>query len=93
MVIVICICGSGSVVANRLSEMPDWKILVLEAGEDEDITSQVPILARDSWMTRQDWNYTTEKQKRACLGKRASTLFDSIHPLPIDVDLSELKSV
>ena len=34
-------------VANRLSENPAWRVLLLEAGPDESEASDVPILANN----------------------------------------------
>jgi len=61
--------SAGAVVANRLSENPDWKVLLLEAGGDETEISDVPALAACLQLGRMDWKYKTEPQPgEACLG-------------------------
>ena len=74
--IVIGAGSAGAVVANRLSEQPDWNVLLLEAGGDETETSDVPALAAYLQLSELDWQYKTEPQPTACLAfndKRYST--------------------
>ncbi|XP_026477527.1 glucose dehydrogenase [FAD, quinone]-like [Ctenocephalides felis] len=60
----------GSVMANRLSEIQDWKILLLEAGEQESPLTDVPLLASVLQRSKYDWNYKTEPQTRCCLDEQ-----------------------
>jgi len=61
--------SAGAVVANRLTENPHWKVLLIEAGGDETEISDVPALAAYLQLGRMDWKYKTEPQpNRACLG-------------------------
>ena len=63
--------SAGAVVANRLSEIKRWRILLIEAGPDESEASDVPILASNLQLGSFDWKYQTEPQPgRACLGLR-----------------------
>nr|XP_039262079.1 L-sorbose 1-dehydrogenase-like isoform X1 [Styela clava] len=56
----------GATVASRLSEMPDAKILLLEAGESDlkDSRIKVTTRARELAKTDIDWKYETEKVSR-----------------------------
>jgi choline dehydrogenase-like flavoprotein len=56
------------VLANRLTEMEDWTVLLLEAGGDETEISDVPLLAAYLQLSKLDWKYKTEPQGTACLG-------------------------
>ncbi|XP_053660917.1 glucose dehydrogenase [FAD, quinone]-like [Anopheles marshallii] len=49
--------SAGSVVANRLSENPDWKVLLLEAGGDPPIESEIPFLQIHLEKSNVDWVY------------------------------------
>ncbi|XP_063618574.1 ecdysone oxidase-like [Cydia splendana] len=57
--IIIGAGSAGSVVANRLSEVEQWKILLIEAGGDPPVESTVPALYNKLLNTEYDWNYTT----------------------------------
>ncbi|KAL1124727.1 hypothetical protein AAG570_001350, partial [Ranatra chinensis] len=57
---------SGSVVASRLSENENWSVLLLEAGGQETVETEVPLLMHNLHGTKVDWNYTTVPQKYAC---------------------------
>lgn len=66
-------------MANRLSEIEEWNVLLLEAGGDETEISDVPLMAAYLQLSGLDWKYKTEPQGQACLGKR--TLFKNIYLL------------
>ncbi|VVC32224.1 Glucose-methanol-choline oxidoreductase, C-terminal,Glucose-methanol-choline oxidoreductase, N- [Cinara cedri] len=56
----------GSVVANRLSEQSNWTVLVLEAGQDESIYTDIPGAAEFLASTDYNWGYTAEPAKNGC---------------------------
>lgn len=60
--------SSGAVMANRLSEDPDKRVLLLEAGGSENILSDIPIAAATLQLTPIDWAYQTEPQEASCFG-------------------------
>lgn len=49
--IVIGSGSGGSVVANRLSEIPEFNVLLLEAGEEENFISDVPLTPSATLLT------------------------------------------
>lgn len=55
-------------LANRLTEDADKRVLLLEAGGSENILSDIPIAAATLQMTPIDWAYQTEPQEAACFG-------------------------
>ncbi len=68
---VIVGAGSGgSVLANRLTEIPEWSVLLLEAGKEEIFLTDVPLLVSYVVGTEYNWGYRTERQPGACLGMK-----------------------
>ncbi|OWR55003.1 hypothetical protein KGM_207052 [Danaus plexippus plexippus] len=65
--IIVGAGSAGAVVANRLSEIGHWKVLLLEAGGDETEISDVPLLAGYLQLSKLDWKYKTEPQGTSCL--------------------------
>lgn len=55
-------------LANRLTENPDWKVLLIEAGDVENFVTNIPLFAAYLQGTSYSWDYNTEPQKDACLG-------------------------
>lgn len=60
--------SAGAVIASRLSEISEWMVLLLEAGGDETILSDIPGAAKYLQLTDIDWQYQTEPQSGQCLG-------------------------
>ncbi|XP_053949359.1 glucose dehydrogenase [FAD, quinone]-like [Anastrepha ludens] len=66
--VVIGAGSAGSVIASRLSENPNWKVLVLEAGGDPPQESEMPSTLFAMQHTNVDWNYFTEYSEKSCWG-------------------------
>uniref|UniRef100_A0A1B0GIG3 Glucose-methanol-choline oxidoreductase N-terminal domain-containing protein n=1 Tax=Lutzomyia longipalpis TaxID=7200 RepID=A0A1B0GIG3_LUTLO len=63
--IVVGAGSAGSVVASRLSENPNWKVLLLEAGGDPPIESEIPNLFFSMQHSKYDWDFRAEKSDKA----------------------------
>lgn len=61
---------AGCVLANRLSENPNWSVYLIEAGGTENILHRVPAMANFLQGTHSNWGYKSEPQKHACFGMR-----------------------
>lgn len=61
--------SGGSVVAARLSEVPQWKVLLIEAGSDEPTGANIPSMFLNYLGSDIDWKFSTEPEKYACLGR------------------------
>ncbi|XP_059488770.1 glucose dehydrogenase [FAD, quinone]-like [Neocloeon triangulifer] len=66
--IVVGAGSSGSVVTNRLTEVPNWTVLLLEAGKDEIVFTEMPVFAAHFQLTGLNWGYRAQPQEGACLG-------------------------
>ncbi|XP_075984029.1 glucose dehydrogenase [FAD, quinone]-like [Anticarsia gemmatalis] len=66
--IVVGAGSAGSVVASRLSENPEWKVLLVEAGGNPTLETEIPQLFYSAMGTNLDWSYHTEPQEKACRG-------------------------
>ncbi|XP_046676059.1 glucose dehydrogenase [FAD, quinone]-like [Homalodisca vitripennis] len=65
------IVGSGSagaVIANRLSEISEWNILLLEAGGNPTKTTEIPGAFMANCKSELDWQYQTDRYEDNCLG-------------------------
>lgn len=62
--------SAGSVLANRLSENPDWNVLLIEAGPDEFPVSDMPIMFPALQLTPLDWQFKTEPNENYCLAMK-----------------------
>ncbi|XP_063979780.1 glucose dehydrogenase [FAD, quinone]-like isoform X2 [Diachasmimorpha longicaudata] len=62
--IIIGAGSGGCVVANRLSEITHWNILLLEAGGEEIFLTDVPLLAPLMHITSYNWGYRTEPRPK-----------------------------
>ncbi|XP_031636392.1 glucose dehydrogenase [FAD, quinone]-like [Contarinia nasturtii] len=67
--IIIGSGSAGSVLANRLSENPNWKVLLLEAGGDPPSETEVPVLFESLRKTQSDWEFYA-KSDSACLASK-----------------------
>ena len=63
---------AGAVVAARLSEITEWKILLIEAGPDEPPGAEVPSMVAMFLGSEIDWQYRTVNESNACLSTRGS---------------------
>ncbi|XP_045480482.1 glucose dehydrogenase [FAD, quinone]-like [Harmonia axyridis] len=61
--------SAGSVVANRLSEVLNWNILLLEAGDINDDFTDIPYVFDASGKSDRNWGYLTVPQKNGCFGR------------------------
>jgi len=66
--IVVGAGSAGSVVANRLTEVADWRVLLIEVGSNPPVESEIPALFTTLLNSKYDWSYKTEESDFACQG-------------------------
>ena len=59
---------AGCTLANRLTEVPEWKVLLIEAGGPESFIMDFPLLANYLQFTSANWRYKTEPSNKHCIG-------------------------
>lgn len=59
----------GTVLANRLSEVDGFDVLLLEAGDTENDFTDIPAMNYYLRSSPMNWGYFTKPQKKSCLGK------------------------
>ncbi|XP_023247184.1 glucose dehydrogenase [FAD, quinone]-like [Copidosoma floridanum] len=64
--IIVGAGSAGCVVANRLSEIKNWKILVLEAGDEEPIIADLPAQEQILYPSSISYSYYTQPEDNAC---------------------------
>ncbi|XP_063547858.1 glucose dehydrogenase [FAD, quinone]-like [Cydia strobilella] len=67
--IVVGAGAAGCVVANRLSAIKEWRVLLLEAGPEEPDITSVPGLSTALLNSNIDWQYKTMPSPVACLNE------------------------
>ena len=68
--------SAGSVLAARLSEDPETRVLLLEAGGSPPFLASIPVLGAFLQKTYYDWQYKTVPQKNACKAMKDQVLDD-----------------
>lgn len=66
--IVIGAGSAGCAVASRLSENPQWKVLLIEAGQSENYIMDIPMMVHYLQGYAVNWGYKTEPSDKYCLG-------------------------
>ncbi|XP_069673215.1 glucose dehydrogenase [FAD, quinone]-like [Periplaneta americana] len=65
--IIVGAGAAGSVIANRLTQIPEWRVLLIEAGERENYALDIPILALYLQFTDVNWKYKSVPNNNVCL--------------------------
>ncbi|XP_043475406.1 glucose dehydrogenase [FAD, quinone]-like [Leptopilina heterotoma] len=72
--IVVGAGSAGCVVANRLTENKNWKVLLLEAGGEELRINEIPSTNYILQGSSVDWNYRTVPDENSCRADNGCTM-------------------
>ncbi|KAF6202757.1 hypothetical protein GE061_003159 [Apolygus lucorum] len=61
--IIVGAGAAGSVLANRLSEIENWRVLVLEAGGNPPMSADIPMFYYSLQKSCYDWKFMTEPEE------------------------------
>ncbi|XP_051167026.1 glucose dehydrogenase [FAD, quinone]-like isoform X2 [Leptopilina boulardi] len=64
--IIVGAGSAGCVIANRLTEIKNWNVLLLEAGGEELKINDLPLAPSILHGSKVDWNYKTESEEYSC---------------------------
>ncbi|XP_001607994.1 glucose dehydrogenase [FAD, quinone]-like [Nasonia vitripennis] len=64
--IIVGAGSAGCVVANRLSEIENWKVLLLEAGDEEPVIADIPAMSLLMIKSTLDYDYLTQPHDTMC---------------------------
>lgn len=73
--IIVGAGSAGCVVANRLTEISNWNVLIIEAGGNENFFTDIPIFAAFHSLTSLNWGYNSEPEPKACKDLRGKVCF------------------
>ncbi|CAH2268350.1 glucose dehydrogenase [FAD, quinone]-like [Pararge aegeria] len=71
--IIVGAGSAGCVIANRLSEIKEWKILLIEAGPEEPDVTMAPSIAPTLKGSSIDWNFRTQPEELTCRSARGQS--------------------
>lgn len=60
--------SAGATVAARLSEVPEWNVLLLEAGRDPPDYTEIPLQYSEALRSDRDWAFFTEPEQNLFKG-------------------------
>lgn len=66
--IIVGAGSAGSVLATRLSEIPFWNILLIEAGTEEELFNRIPGMLLYTLFSKRNWGFYSTPQRNCCLG-------------------------